>query len=41
MARCSSDQDTPNKRFREMPVDVETRDRFITQTGNVLDPKKK
>ena len=32
--------DNPKLRFKEMPIDLEVRDRFIAQTGNVLDPKK-
>ena len=40
MTGCSPDVNNPNLRFKEMPVDVEIRDRFNTQTGNVLDPEK-
>ena len=40
MTRCSPDLNNPNKRFKEMLVDVEIRDRFVAQTGNVLDQKR-
>jgi hypothetical protein len=40
MTRRSDDMDNPNLRFKEMPIDVEIRERFIAQTGNVLDPRK-
>lgn len=40
MTRRSDNVDNPNLRFKEMPIDVEVRDRFIAQTGNVLDPRK-
>jgi hypothetical protein len=35
-----NDLDIRNKCFKERPLDMEIRDRFIAQTGNVLDPKK-
>lgn len=40
MTRRSDNVDNLNLRFKEMPIDVEIRDRFIAQTGNVLDPGK-
>ena len=40
MTRYSPDVDNPRLRFKEMPIDIEIRDRFIAQTGNVLDPRK-
>jgi hypothetical protein len=40
MTKSSPDMDNPKLRFKEMPIDVEVRDRFIAETGNVLDPKK-
>lgn len=40
MTRLSNDVDNLNLRFREMPVDRDIRDRFIEQTGDVLDPAK-
>jgi hypothetical protein len=40
MTRRSTDVENPKLRFKEMPIDVEVRDRFIAETGNVLDPKK-
>jgi hypothetical protein len=40
MTRRSDDIDKPRLRFKEMPIDKEIRDRFIAQTGNVLDPRK-
>jgi len=40
MTRSSPDLDNPKLHFKGVPIDVEIRDMFITQTGNVLDPKK-
>ena len=40
MTRRSDDLPNPKLRFKEMPIDIEIRDRFIKQTGNVLDPSK-
>jgi len=40
MTRRSNDVTNPNLRFKEMPIDVEIRDRFIKRTGNVLNPDK-
>ena len=40
MTKSSPHVDNANLRFREMPIDIEVRDRFIARTGNVLDPSK-
>jgi len=40
MTRRSNDVANSNLRFKEMPIDVEIRDRFIEQTGSVLNPDK-
>jgi hypothetical protein len=40
MTRRSNDVVNPKVRFKEMPIDIETRNRFILETGNVLDPRK-
>ncbi|GLB37016.1 hypothetical protein LshimejAT787_0400670 [Lyophyllum shimeji] len=40
MTRRSDDVSNPRLRFKEAPLDLEIRDRFIEQTGNVLDPSK-
>jgi len=40
MTRQSNDVANLNLRFKEMPLDVEIRDRFIKQTGDVLNPDK-
>ncbi|KAM6495592.1 hypothetical protein JOM56_008298 [Amanita muscaria] len=40
MTRRSEDLPNPKLRFKEMPIDIEIRDRFVKQTGNVLDPSK-
>jgi len=32
--------DNPKLRFKEMPIDLEVRDRFISQTGNGAGPKE-
>jgi hypothetical protein len=40
MTRRSNNVENARLRFKESPVDMEVRDRFIAQTGNVLDPRK-
>ena len=40
MTRRSNDVANPNLRFKEMPIDVEIRDKFIKRTGSVLNPDK-
>jgi hypothetical protein len=40
MTKKSPQVTNHNLRFREMPIDVEIRDRFIGQTGNMLDTNK-
>jgi hypothetical protein len=40
MTRRSNEVANLNLRFKEMPIDVEIRDRFIKQTGNVLNLDK-
>lgn len=40
MTRRSNDVTNLNLRFKEMPIDIEIRDRFIKQTGNVLNADK-
>jgi hypothetical protein len=40
MTRRSNDVVNLNLRFREMPIDVKIRDRFIERTGGVLNPDK-
>ena len=39
MTRRSNDVANLSLRFKEMPIDVEIRDRFIKQTGSVLIPE--
>lgn len=40
MTRRSDDLPNPKLRFKEMPIDIEVRDKFVKETGNVLDPSK-
>jgi hypothetical protein len=40
MTRKSPEVTNHNLWFTEMPRDIEIQDRFIAQTGNVLDPNK-
>ena len=40
MTKRSREVDNLKLRFKEMPKDREIRDRFIAETGNVLDPNK-
>jgi hypothetical protein len=40
MTRRSKDVANSNLRFKETPIDVEIRGRFITRTGGVLNPDK-
>ena len=40
MTKRSREVNNLKLRFKEMPIDREIRDRFIAETGNVLDPNK-
>ena len=40
MTRRSNDVANLSLRFKEMPINVEIRDRFIKGTGSVLNPDK-
>ncbi|KIJ13207.1 hypothetical protein PAXINDRAFT_100809 [Paxillus involutus ATCC 200175] len=40
MTKRSNELRNEKARFKEMPIDIEIRDRFIKETGNVLDPNK-
>ena len=40
MTKRSREVNNLKLRFKEMPKDREIRDRFIAETGNVLDPNK-